>query len=116
MATTSYDSAVQTDGLILVPEFILLLSAIAMMTASAFVNRPRRSVVPRRRLDAAGGTGGALLGLAAGETDMYSAVALNDALSFYGAAGPLAGRLRDPGPGARRAGRRPGGRVLRRAS
>jgi NADH-quinone oxidoreductase subunit N len=70
-------------ALALLPEFILLFFAMAMMTASAFVRRPRRYWCAI----AASGLAVAflmLLGLMARETDPYAAVALNDELSFYG--------------------------------
>jgi NADH-quinone oxidoreductase subunit N len=69
-------------ALILLPEFILLCVAMAIMTASAFVRRPRRywcaitaSAIAIAFL--------ALASLMGKETDPYAAVALNDDLSFF---------------------------------
>ena len=72
----------QQTALILIPEIILLLTAMGMMTASAFLTRSRRVwcatsavalVVALVVLISLGGT----------QTDLYSAVALNDDLSYY---------------------------------
>ena len=75
-------SVVKQTALVLVPEFILLASALVIMTASAFINRPRRFWCAI--------SGGALflallalLNLSRMQTDLYAAVALNDELSFY---------------------------------
>ena len=68
--------------MILVPELILLAAAIVMMTASAFVMRPRRfwsSISVAAVLAAIV----ALFWLGRTHTDLYAAVALNDNLSFY---------------------------------
>jgi len=80
MATSAYDSVVRTMT-ILAPELILILSAIAMMTLSAFLHQPRRRwcraavwVLLAALL--------ALFWVAHKETDLYASVALNDALSF----------------------------------
>lgn len=67
--------------LVLLPEFVILFVAVAMMTAGAFVRLPRRVW--------SGASAAAtvvallvLLGLKDQATGLYSAVALNDALSF----------------------------------
>jgi NADH-quinone oxidoreductase subunit N len=69
---------------IVIPEIILLLAGIAMMTASPMVRIPRS----RFAALAAGALLAALFALLAlaGElqTDIYAAVVLQDALSFYG--------------------------------
>jgi NADH-quinone oxidoreductase subunit N len=68
--------------LILMPEWILLLTAVAMMTAGAFVRLPRRVWCAT----AAIALFAAILGLfVVGNraTDPYAAVALNDAFSYY---------------------------------
>jgi NADH-quinone oxidoreductase subunit N len=69
-------------ALILIPEFILLLTAVAIMTISAFVSRSRRfwCAISAGALVAAIL---ALLNLSDRQTALYSAVALNDDLSFY---------------------------------
>jgi NADH-quinone oxidoreductase subunit N len=74
---------VQQTVLVLVPEFILLVSAMGIMTASAFISRPRRFWCAI--------TGGALFvallalfNSSGRQTGVYSAVALNDDFSFYG--------------------------------
>ncbi len=77
---TSLDVVRQT-ALILLPEFILLFCAMAMMTASAFVRRPRRywcAVAASALLVALL----ALVGLMGRDTDLFAAVAVNDELSF----------------------------------
>jgi len=72
----------EQTALILIPEFILLGTAMVMMTASAFIRRPRHvwCAASGFALLAALLT---LLNLSGKETDLYSAVALNDDLSFY---------------------------------
>jgi NADH-quinone oxidoreductase subunit N len=79
---TAIESARQTL-LILLPEFLILVSAIAMMTAGAFVRLPRRawSIASAVTLLVA------LLALVLLRdqlTDPYGSVALNDAMSGYG--------------------------------
>jgi NADH-quinone oxidoreductase subunit N len=76
-------SVVQKTALILVPELILLATAIVMMTASAFVVRSRNfwSAMSAGALLVALL---ALFSLGRTHTDLYAAVALNDNLSFYG--------------------------------
>ncbi len=79
--TDAYSVATQTLR-VLLPEFLLILTATAMMTAGAFVRLPRR-------VWAAASAGalvlaiGALILLRHTVTDPYSAVALNDPLSGY---------------------------------
>lgn len=75
-------SVVTQTALVLLPELILLATAIVIMTASAFIERPRRFWCAT--------SGGAvlmalvaLLCLGRTHTDLYAAVALNDDLSFY---------------------------------
>jgi NADH-quinone oxidoreductase subunit N len=73
---------VQKTALVLLPELILLASAIVMMTASVFIERPRRFWCGL----AAGAlflAFLALLSVGRTHTDLYAAVALNDDLSFY---------------------------------
>ena len=72
----------QQTALVLIPEFILLFTAMAIMTASAFVSRPRRFWCA---ISAAATVVAivALYNLRETQTGMYSAVALNDDLSFY---------------------------------
>jgi NADH-quinone oxidoreductase subunit N len=72
----------QQAAVILVPEFILLFAAMAIMTASAFISRPRRfwCAISAGALVAALV---ALLSLQDRQTGMYSAVALNDDFSFF---------------------------------
>ena len=82
MSTSQIDVARQTF-VILLPEILLLLTATVMMTAGAIVRLPRRvwcavSVV------ALGAALVALLGTRHHVTDLYTAVALNDAFSAYG--------------------------------
>jgi len=69
-------------AVVLLPEFILLFSAMAIMTASAFVRRPRRywCAIAASALLVAFLT---LVSLMGRDTDPYAAVALNDELSFY---------------------------------
>jgi NADH-quinone oxidoreductase subunit N len=69
-------------ALVLLPEFILLFAAMAIMTASAFVHRPRRywcAIAASALLLAFL----ALLAVMGRETETFAAVALNDELSFY---------------------------------
>ncbi len=72
----------QQTALILIPEFILLLTAVVIMTASAFVSWSRRfwCAISAGAIVAAIL---ALLNLKDRQTALYSAVALNDDLSFY---------------------------------
>ena len=75
-------SVVEQTALVLVPELILLATAIVMMTASAFVVRSKRSWSST----SAGAILAAILALfclGRMRTDLYAAVALNDDLSFY---------------------------------
>jgi NADH-quinone oxidoreductase subunit N len=79
---TPIESARQTL-LILLPEFLILVSATVMMTAGAFVKRPRKfwSIASAATLVASL----LALWLLSGEvTDPYGSVALNDAMSGYG--------------------------------
>src|SRR5512135_3452356 len=78
---SAFDVARQTL-LILLPELLILLVALAMMTAAPFVRLPRRawSSISALALLAALL---ALLALHRQETDLYLAVALNDAFSYY---------------------------------
>ena len=69
---------------VLLPESLILLTAIAMMTAGPFVSQPRRvwSTIAAVALLAAFI---ALTGVPrAMRTDVYTAVALNDAFGYYG--------------------------------
>jgi NADH-quinone oxidoreductase subunit N len=68
--------------LILIPEFILLFAAMGIMTASAFIDRPRRfwCAISAGTVVAAIV---ALFILGNKQTGTYSAVALNDDLSYY---------------------------------
>ena len=72
----------QQTALVLVPEFILLFTAMAIMTASAFISRPRRfwCAISCGAMVAALV---ALYNLRDTLTGTYSAVALNDDLSYY---------------------------------
>ena len=86
-----YDVTRQTL-LILLPELLILLTATVMMTAGAFVRLPRRTWCAI----AAGALVAALLALIAlrhQTTDLYSAVALNDAFSGYARLGLLLSAL-----------------------
>src|SRR5262249_58283826 len=81
MNPSAYDVATRTL-LVLLPEILVMLSATAMMTAGAFVQLPRRVWSST----AAGVLVAALIALIAVRQealDPYSAVALNDALSWY---------------------------------
>jgi len=72
---------VRGSTLILLPEMLLLVAAVAIMTASAFLKQPRR-------IWCASSAGALVLALLVlwtlkdSRTDPYSAVALNDALSY----------------------------------
>jgi NADH-quinone oxidoreductase subunit N len=81
MGSNALESASQTT-LILLPEIILLLTGIGMMTASAFIRLPRRRWCRAAVLSMLAASV-ALLFVARYQTDMYSAVALNDAMSFW---------------------------------
>lgn len=78
---TAYDVASRTL-LVLIPEFLVILSATVMMTAGAFVRLPRRTWCA-----IAAGTLVlalvALIGLRHSGTEPYGSIALNDALSGY---------------------------------
>lgn len=81
MNPTAYEVTLQTLR-ILLPEFLLIVAAIAMMTAGPFVRLSRRTWSIASALVMIG----ASLILVAQRsylTDAYSAVALNDPLSFY---------------------------------
>jgi NADH-quinone oxidoreductase subunit N len=67
---------------ILAPELILILAAIAMMTLSAFLHQPRRRWC-RAAVWSMLAALAALFWAAGKETDLYAAVALNDAFSFW---------------------------------
>ncbi len=80
MYPTSALSDFQQTALILIPEFILLFVAMAIMTASAFISRPRRFWCSL----SAGAVVAALVALfflRESQTGVYSAVALNDDFS-----------------------------------
>ena len=81
MGSNALESAWQTT-LILLPEIILLLAGIGMMTASAFLVQPRRRWC-RAAVWSLLAALAALLFVSRYETDMYAAVALNDAMSFW---------------------------------
>ena len=81
MGTNTLEAAWQTL-VILLPEIILLLTGMGMMTASAFLQQPRRRWC-RAAVWSQLAALVALLAVANHETDMYSAVALNDTLSFW---------------------------------
>jgi NADH-quinone oxidoreductase subunit N len=72
----------QQTALILIPEFILLLTAMGMMTASAFLKQPRRVWCATSAVALTVALL-ALIALGGRETDLYSAVAVNDDLSYY---------------------------------
>ena len=79
-AQSAYDSVLET-ALVLLPELVLVMAAIAISTASVFIRRPRLTWWVA--------SGGSLLmslcvllGLRGAQTDLYSAVALNDDLAF----------------------------------
>jgi NADH-quinone oxidoreductase subunit N len=75
-------TVVRGSTLILLPEMLLFFAAMAMMTASAFIKRPRR-------IWCAWCVGALVVALLViwtlkdSRTDPYSAVALNDAFSYY---------------------------------
>jgi NADH-quinone oxidoreductase subunit N len=83
MIPPSAYAGIKQTLLILLPETILLLAAVAIITASVFVARPRQfwcrvsgwTIVVALV---------ALLAIAGKETEIYSSVAVNDDLSFYG--------------------------------
>jgi NADH-quinone oxidoreductase subunit N len=78
----AYESVQQTLR-ILIPELIVLVAGVAMMTAAPFFRWPRRTWCAI----GAGALTAALLALLAVsglQTDMYASVALNDSLGFYG--------------------------------
>ena len=81
MFTSAFDVTRQTL-LVLAPELILLLTATVMMTAGAFVRAPRRawSIASAVALALALVV---LIALRGETTDPYSAVALNDAFSYW---------------------------------
>ncbi len=81
MATNSYEAVIRTAA-ILAPELILLLSAVAMMTLSAFISQPRRFWC-RMATWALLASTAALLWNAGRHTDVYASVAINDAMSFW---------------------------------
>lgn len=81
MATNAYDSAVRTLT-ILAPELILLLSAIGMMTLSAFFPQPRRRWC-RAAVWSLLAALVALFWVSGKPTDLYSSVAVNDTLSLW---------------------------------
>jgi NADH-quinone oxidoreductase subunit N len=72
----------QQTAQILIPEFLLLFTAMGMMTASAFVKRPRREWCAASAIAMAVALL-VLIAQAAIQTDLYSAVALNDDLSYF---------------------------------
>jgi NADH-quinone oxidoreductase subunit N len=82
MIPSSAYLAVQQTALILLPEFVLTTTAVAIMTAAAFLPKPRRfwcrisgwSIVVALV---------ALMAIAGKSTEIYTAVALNDDFSFY---------------------------------
>ncbi len=81
MATNAYEAVIRTAA-ILAPELILLLSAVAMMTISAFIAQPKRFWCRIAVWTLLASTA-ALFWNANRQTDVYAAVALNDALSFW---------------------------------
>ena len=91
MPTDALDVTRQTL-LILLPELLILLTATVMMTAGAFVRLPRRTwcSIAAGALVAAIFT---LIALRHQTTDLYSAVALNDAFSGYARLGLLLAAL-----------------------
>ena len=82
MGSDAYESAQQT-ALILLPEIILLLTGIGLMTASPFFPRQPRRRWCRAAVWALLAALVTLLAVARQETDVYAAVALNDTLSFW---------------------------------
>ncbi len=81
MLTSAFEVTRQTL-LILVPESLLLLAATVMMTAGPFVRLPRRVWCAASAL-ALVAAFVALFALHDRTTDLYTAVALNDAFSFW---------------------------------
>lgn len=82
MPTSQFVTAQQTF-LILMPEILLLLTATVMMTAAAFVRLPRRNWAATSAVALVLAILILLLH-ASKTTDLYTAVALNDAFSVYG--------------------------------
>jgi NADH-quinone oxidoreductase subunit N len=81
MLTSAFEVTRQTL-LILVPESLLLLAATVMMTAGPFVRLPRRAWCAASALALVVALV-ALFALHGRTTDLYTAVALNDAFSFW---------------------------------
>src|SRR5512135_602736 len=81
MLTSAFEVTRQTL-LILVPESLLLLAATMMMTAGPFVRLPRRAWWAASALALVAALV-ALFALHDRTTDLYTAVALNDAFSFW---------------------------------
>jgi NADH-quinone oxidoreductase subunit N len=81
MSLEAYNAVRQTL-LVLLPEFLIIAVATALMTAGAFVRRPRRfwSITAAATWAVALVV---LLVLGRATTDPYAAVALNDPLAFY---------------------------------
>ena len=79
--SVAYESVKQTI-LILTPEVLILLAATAMITASPFLKLSRRMWCGISAGVLAAATLALLLHRGM-QTDLYSAVALNDAFSFY---------------------------------
>ena len=75
-------AGIQQTLWVLLPEFLLILTATAMMTAGAFVRLPRRSWAIASAVAFVAALV-ALVALRHTTTDPYSAVALNDPLSGY---------------------------------
>lgn len=71
-------------ALVLLPEIIVALSAVAMMTAGAFVTKAARGLWSGLSALAIVAAIVALFAIRGVEPDPYRSVALNDALSFYG--------------------------------
>lgn len=68
---------------VLLPELLILLTSVAMLTASAFVRQPRRIWSATAGAALAVGLI-ALWAVRNQATDLYTAVALNDAFGYYG--------------------------------
>jgi NADH-quinone oxidoreductase subunit N len=81
IAPSAYEVARQTL-VILLPELLILAVATVVMTAGAFVSLPRRAWAAIAALTLAAATI-ALIALRDRGIDPYSAVALNDAFSYY---------------------------------
>jgi NADH-quinone oxidoreductase subunit N len=81
LSPNAYDVARQTL-LILLPELLILAVATIMMTAGAFVRLPRKVWSATAALTLVAATC-VLIALRHEQVDPYSAVALNDAFSFY---------------------------------